>query len=542
MAAILLATQGVARRLRGAHGGILLEVFGTLLAYTSKEQAIVLPAFVVIEAWVAAECPPLRLNVVGRLLRPAIPQLTIAVAYLAIRQVVLPVRGAIPGTWGLGVVGHIVLVFESFGRFVTLTFAPHDLSVQQGLVHFVGHGRQYNTAYLIVGLGSFIVLTTVAVMARKRAPAVTMGIAFYVATLTPTLNIVNTQMITIVSERFVYLPLLGPALAVGSQLKEVRRSWLFVLVAAAIVTFGVQSLRRAADFVDETSFWERELALHPESGEARGGRIQAALAKKRYRAALLETLELTRTANVVPDVTVAASVADLTARLTPDHDSASLEIIDTFCRELLERKQPEVVLKLHSLEYRIRTGSQRYEQQLQRQELVLLAQRSRLRARLKDDAGALALAQEGLNICPRCQTAIISAALALAKAARYDDAFAVLQQSRELLTEEAMRTLWTMIARSGAEMQHAEAATGPEQLRAHAAALGTLELWGRAYDVLAPYKDEIKQAPNFSDGFAELAFRAGESEVAREVLAMTKQPGEIDRIITEWTDSMGWME
>jgi hypothetical protein len=132
--------------------------------------------------------------------------------------------------------------------------------------------------------------------------------------------------------------------------------------------------------------------------------------------------------------------------------------------------------------------------------------------------------------------------MALARAGRYDDAFAVLQQSRELLSEEAMRTLWTMIARSGAEMQHAKTATGPEQLRAHAAALGTLELWGRAYDVLAPYKNEIKQASKFSDGFAELAFRAGEPEVAREVLAVSKLPAEIDRIIAEWTVSMGWME
>jgi predicted Zn-dependent protease len=245
---------------------------------------------------------------------------------------------------------------------------------------------------------------------------------------------------------------------------------------------------------------------------------------------------------VVQDVNVAASVADLTARLTPDHDRASLEIIDTFCRDLLGNKQPEAVLKLHSLEFRILMGSQRYEQQRRRQELTLLALRSSLRSRLKDDAGALELAQAGLNICPRCQTAIMSAAMALARAGRYDDAFAVLQQSREFLSEEATRTLWSMIARSGAEMQHAETATGPEQLRARAAALGTLELWGRAYDVLAPYKDEIKQAPKFSDGFAELAFRAGEPEVAREVLAVSKQPADIDRILAEWTDAMGWMK
>src|SRR6185436_6581678 len=57
MIAVLLASQGIARRLRGERGGLLLEFAGTLLAYTTKEQAIVLPAFAAIEAWVASGRP-----------------------------------------------------------------------------------------------------------------------------------------------------------------------------------------------------------------------------------------------------------------------------------------------------------------------------------------------------------------------------------------------------------------------------------------------------------------------------------------------------
>lgn len=540
MAALLIATQGVAIRLRNEHGGILLEVFGTLLAYTSKEQAIVLPAFVAIEAWVVAGRPSLDVRTVIALVRRAIPQIVVALGYLVIRHLVLPVRSPGMEGWELGFGGHLVLVLETFGRFVTLTFAPHDLSVQQGLVHFDSHGRHYEVIYVAIGIVSLIALATIALLCRRRAPTITLGIAFYIVTLTPTLNIVTTQMITLVSERFLYLPVFGLALAAGSLLVESRKRWLYALFAIAIAALATQSIRRSSDFADESSFWERELKLHPDSGEARNGRIRSAFLKRRYRTALLETLERARMANVTSDVEVAASIADLAARLTPDHDRTNLETIDAFCRDMLERKQPEAVLRLALLEFRIRTGSQAFEDQLRRNELTLIALRTSLRSRLGDDEGALALAQTGLSTCPGCPTTILSAAMALGRAGQYDQAFQLLTQSREVLPDDATRSVWSMLVKSGAEMQHAQTATGPEQLRARAAALSTLELWGRAYDVLAPHKDEIKRAPKFATGFAELAFRAGEPEVAREVLAVSKDLEEIERITAGWTDGMGW--
>ena len=92
VAAMLFASEGVARRLAGKRGGIVMEFVGTLLAYTTKEQAIVLPAFVIIEAWVAAGRPALALRPVVRLAKVAAPQIIIAVAYLLVRKLVLPIQ------------------------------------------------------------------------------------------------------------------------------------------------------------------------------------------------------------------------------------------------------------------------------------------------------------------------------------------------------------------------------------------------------------------------------------------------------------------
>jgi hypothetical protein len=70
--------------------------------------------------------------------------------------------------------------------------------------------------------------------------------------------------------------------------------------------------------------------------------------------------------------------------------------------------------------------------------------------------------------------------------------------------------------------------------------LGALDAWGRAYTVLAPFKDRIKIAPGMAYGFAELAFRAGYPEVATEILRGLVPPEKIAPIQRDWTVKMGW--
>jgi hypothetical protein len=150
------------------------------------------------------------------------------------------------------------------------------------------------------------------------------------------------------------------------------------------------------------------------------------------------------------------------------------------------------------------------------------------------------VAQTALDKCPRCERALITATLALAKAGQYDNASAVLAHAGDSVNPAAKTMMNAMIGKSRAFSERAAAATGPEQIRARSAALGELELWGRAFDVIEPYKDEIKRAPKAAVGFAELAFRAGAPELAREVLAGIMQPDEIERSFAAWARIMGW--
>lgn len=543
MIAVLLVSHGIARRLRGAPGGLFLEVFGTLIAYTSKEQAIVLPAFAAIEAWVAADRGAIDFAMVKRILRVAWPQAVIAIAYLVVRSVVLPIK-AVNVPSGIGAADHVQAVFESLGRFFALAIVPHDLSIQQGLIHVANGQPIHSVPYMILGATGIVGLIVAAWLMRERAAFVTMGIALFLITIAPTSNIVYTQMETLVSERFLYLPYLGIALAVGGALARwSARRWPLYVVATASAIFALQSLSRSADYGDEARFWHRELALHPSSPVARRFMILDAQREKRNVTALVKTLDLMRTDVDYQDLPVAFQISQLLASLTPDHNRARLEAIDAFLAELVEAKSPLVTLNTDAVTFSIPTTTRGFKTYHEFYRLRIIVQRALIRTRIGDDASARDLASEAIEECPRCLNAVTFGALAIARTGDYETAMRVLDQARGYIPEDAIVEMRAQLEKAQAAHAKVEASPeGPARLQARASELAAVELWGRAFDVLAPYKDQIKNAPKFVNGFAELAYRAGETDVAREMLTGMMPATEIDQQLETWAKTMGWVE
>lgn len=541
MIAILVAVQGVSRRLNRKPGGLALEVLGTALAYMTKEQAIVLPAFVAIEAWMHVGRPAIDRRSLVTLCRAALPQALVAVAYLALRGAVLPMQPTGIDSQ-IGALDHVQAVLETFGRFVTLTFAPHDLSIQQGLVQVADGQVLHSMPYMAVGVISVAVLIALAIASRHRLPLVTLGIAFYLVTLTPTANFVYTDMITLVSERFLYLPTFGLVFAIGGWLASPGPRWGPIAVLVATVAAGTMATRRASDYADERVFWAHERALHPESLRVLEFEISEAMREKRYETALRLTLKLTDTSSGYQDASAAVGVAETLALLVPDHDIDSLRRIDTFCTDLLESKSPAAVLEARNITFQIPTQNKPYARRLAKLRIRIVAVQSDIRSRLGDDVGAVQLAEQQLATCARCTTAVMTAALAFARAGDYERSFAVLDSAREYGPNELVDLLYSMIQRGRAAHEDVLASNGPSQLRARAAELSALELWGRAYDVLAPYRAAIVRAPKFVVGFAELAYRAGEPAVAREALAASESEAEIEARVAAWARTMGWGE
>jgi hypothetical protein len=545
MLAILVASQGMAWRYAGRRVGLPLEIGGTLVAYVCKEQAIVLPAFAVIEAWVALGRPPIDLATIRKLIPRVLPQTVLALFYLAVRTAVLPIQSS-AGASKLLPLDHLLAVLETFGRFATLTFAPHDLSLQHGLVHSLGGEPLRSIPYVIVGAIALAAMLGIAIAARKRWPYVTLGTAFFLVTIAPTSNLVYTGMETLVSERFLYLPLFGLAWLAGELIARTPDRLVrpvCTLVAALAMASAALSLSRSADFVDEQAFWARELELHPDSNQAMQYAITTANRESRYRDSLQLLLHMHKMLDRYDrdrarDILFAHQVADVTSRLLPDNRQADLLAVDRFVENVLAGRPAE----LNVLEVRLSVGAikDKGRRELERFAPRFLSLRAEIQSRVGHDAEAVELAEQALAECRHCVGAVSIAAISYARAGRYSDSLRALDEVAGIVPEKPIALVRGHVEKAMAAHQDADKAEGPAQLQARARELAAVELWGRAYAVLAPYKEEIKRLPRFALGFAELAFRAGDPAVAREMLAATDSVGDIDAQLAAWARTMGW--
>jgi hypothetical protein len=551
--AMLAATEGYARRIRGQKGGLALEIVGTVAAYTIKEQAVGLAAFVAVEAWVALGRPALDWTHVRKIAKACVPQLAVGLAYMLVRARIMPVRpGALPA---LSLAARASDVAETMGRFAAITFFPHDLSLQQALRERLNGVVVVDPTYIAIGVIFVSALFALIWIMRKRQPGVSVGVAFYLLMLLPTSNVVPTGMATMLSERFLYIPLLGLSLAVGVVLATMaaKSSKHFAVAATACVigcvALGIVAARHAADFSDERAFWDRELALHPHSLEALRFKIGDESKEHHFDKALELTARAQQTTvayfpGTGYEIDFIVLGVQLTLLKIPDHDATSLKMIDRFLESLLDPQSKTADLSLGALHIVVALENQtKVLARVAVQRPLIDCIRSAVQSRLVNDSQALDLAELAQRECPGCTQIARIAALIAGRAGRYDvgnrflDGVANWTSATDVLDT---RKVLSDAEDSGKASMAAE--DEPHRLQLRATELATLEAWGRAYDVLAPQVDAIRHAPQFAMGFAELAWRAGEFRTARDVLSGMMPPTAVAATTEQWSRKMGWID
>lgn len=550
LVAVLLAGEGMARRLRGQKGGLALEIFGTILAYATKEQAIVLPAFAAVEAWVALGRPAIDLEALKKMVRAAAPQIALAAVYLVIRTKFLPVTKAT--VRGFLFREYLEQIAETLGHYFELLVYPHDLSVQQALVESHDGRLVITPRYVVLGLVMLVALVTLAVSMRKKAPPVTVGIALFFVTVLPTSNVVPMRMMTMVSERFLYMPSIGIALAVGWGLHlldgRVRAQKLaFGAAAVAIVALFAIAFGRSADYADQRRFWAREIATHPDSLEAWRFVIGNASDDRHYVEALRatirgQTLAASSYGHTGSEAEFILQGADILSFLVPDLDAKDLRAIDRFYSELLDPSPGAAQLDVPPVHVDVQRRAGAVQSRLQALRPQILISRAVIASRIGDDAAALALAEQARNECPRCTHQVAVIAIVKARAGDYAGAQKVLDELAAMTGEASVKEQREIVIKAQVLAKQAEdAPEGPIKLNLRARELSQLDAWGRGYEVLRPYKEQIKKAPGFALGFAELAYRAGDEATAREVLQANVPAEKIEPTIKEWRRKMGWV-
>jgi tetratricopeptide (TPR) repeat protein len=251
MGACALASVLFALRSKGFDRDFIVSIAAAFVAMLYKETAIAIP--VVVAA--------LRLTRLSRV--PVWPYAAAAAAYFVYRTAVLgpPVAHA-TFVLGGGTAGALATMTRAFGFYIAETVLPAP-AVDWYLTASWSFAEAAVLAWLAVHAG----LIATAFVVRARAPAVALAIAWFYAFLIPVANWPWFLGIP-TSERFLYLPIAGAAIAAAFALSRAPRAALAAALTAAAALGGATVLR-AEVWHDEDALWRDALADH-ECPRARG--------------------------------------------------------------------------------------------------------------------------------------------------------------------------------------------------------------------------------------------------------------------------------
>jgi protein O-mannosyl-transferase len=541
---MLLAARGAAWRFAGRRrSGVALELVASLAAYLTKESAVVLPALIAVEAWVVHGRRALDARELFHMLRASGPELAAAFVYLAARQYWLPVH---PGErWILPLVTRVGLVFETLGRAFDSSFLPRDLRVQHLLGRTPGGAIAVAPRFAALGAAGLAIAALAIFSLRRRLPALSLGLGLFLLTLAPTLNLVPLRQPVAIADRFLYLPLLGLALAFAAALRGPRfRGVSIGLVSGVAGALFVISAVRAADHASERRFWQHEARVNPASFEAPLRLLRLSLASGRRQEAARRYHEA-RAASVLSFVPTRRAGELLVeevvfrAELTPDLDRTALGRIDAFLAELVRTPSALVLAPVDGEPNLLDLRDPRLHAVVVDRRPWLLAVRADIASRLGFDKRAAGMAERAARACRACPEVLARAALAAARAGKYELARALLDGEPRA---EGTGVLRMRVVDSERFARAAELASGPARVLSQANSLASALAYGRAYALLAPHSADFEPNREVSLRFAELAFRAGASDVARAALAPHVERSEIERLIRAWSIKMGWSD
>jgi hypothetical protein len=245
-----------------------------VVAFLFKEHALAIPGLLLAAELTVVDARPARERV--RRLWPGFATLAVlGAAFLAVRAKVL---GSFVGSFtasalvGQGIGGRMLTMLQVIPEWLRLLLFPAHL---QG---------DYSTAELeratgwgfaqTAGLVLLAALAALAVLTRRRAPAVPFGLLWTGAALLPISNLIVPTGI-LMAERTLFLPSVGFLIAVGGFCSELRASprritrHAAAYAVAALVLLGVgRSALRYPDWRNHLHFWAQATRDAPLSHKA----------------------------------------------------------------------------------------------------------------------------------------------------------------------------------------------------------------------------------------------------------------------------------
>jgi hypothetical protein len=555
---ILASCAGVRKRLSNSiPSGVALEAIGLLVAFASKESAVVVPVFVFVEAWTFFGCPSLDRTQFVRAARVTLPYAGVAVLYVAVRTVFFPI---VPErAWAIPFADARLYTLETLGEFVRIVLFPIPLSVQRAPIRLDATlGLVHDPWRLALGAAALAVIA-VSIAALRKGPGVarkSVGVVLTAAALVPVSNLVSARAVFLFAERFAYVPLMGLAFSIVPTIRPRAlglAAWTLVLGASFLLSVG-----HTRDFLDDRSLWKHELAINPKDPLGLRFAYEDAIRRHDQRAALDFALRGYEASSGWPvprpdRVDFAARAARSLELVTLDADTGSLHEIVEFYRTFLGGRgmaRLERPTTLEPLGNTRRGGDPRrgisiaieadgaeaksFRQSDPSRMASLNLWAAAAASRLAECDFALPLARDGL---PGTEdtNGRVSAALVLARCSAWDEALVVargLEMQNASLAELRRNLEW---ARAVASEDHSSLAGALRWSRAQTLLLNR----GAAYRALVPWRTDILLDHDATVFFARTAWAAGEDAAARQALGTHLSEADAALLLASWSKDLG---
>jgi hypothetical protein len=437
---------------------------------------------------------------------------------------------------------NVGFAFETIGRAFQISVFPIVQRAQQGLISVNAQGSlQIAWPYALLGTVGLALIVLLMLATRRKLPQVAWGCALYILALAPTANIIRTHLACVFYERFLFLPLLGLALAtvgMASIPNHRPRSW-YVAAAVLVPLFGLWSVKsnaRTLDYTDPVRFWRHEMRVNPLSTIAPMGLFAAT----RMQASIQESLALLaschehaiRRGHYAKAARCAFDGAVWLTDTTLDLDQSSLLAAANFFRATANpasNQRAKLEVRGAVLSADMSNPAQiEIAKPLRGESLAVLAA---IESRVTDSRAA-ADARAAIAQCPQCLF-VPRAAKAMAAAGYAEESLKALDALLALGALASAVVARSQILEYVAWRNRMEVSSGPAKTHAEAQAFLSIGLYGAAYRVLVPHILEFEQIPEVSREFAQIAVRAGDTATARKILLLHMSPREAETQIAE---------
>jgi Flp pilus assembly protein TadD len=271
--AVLFVLAAVLSWLRsGGRGrGLGIALICMLLACWSKNTAIVLPALLALLAVLHVGVQRDRTWWLGWLGFGGIGLLVVATSMAVGEEM-----GFLGERRGDGLLEVLIVQCRMTWHYLATFLWPSGLSVlySEPVISPVGQAAS------LVSILACVLLTVAVVLCWRRRPLVSLGLLWFVVAQLPTSQLLPLQ--TLVSDRYLFLPSVGLAIAAGAALpawQGRRRKALAVALSGVLVVLAVASWQRSGVWRDSVALWSDAVTREPGLGRnhaALAGALRAA--------------------------------------------------------------------------------------------------------------------------------------------------------------------------------------------------------------------------------------------------------------------------